>query len=201
VSPSGHDDLTADRTGALMARVLDEITEPMREWLEAQHVFFVASAPRADEGHVNVSPKGGDTFRVLERGRVAYLDLTGSGVETVAHVRENRRLTIMFCAFDGRPNIVRLFGRAEVHEVGTDSFASLAGSFPAVPGARSIISLDVDRIQTSCGLSVPLMSFDGDRHDLERWAEKKGPEGLADYWAEKNLTSIDGLDGLTEAGR
>src|SRR5689334_11369253 len=116
-----------------MAKVLDEITPELAAWLEAQHMYFVASAPLSAEGHVNLSPKGGDTFRVLGPQRVAYLDLTGSGIETVAHIAENERLTIMFCAFEGRPKIVRLFGRGTVHEAGTAGFEELAGRFPELP--------------------------------------------------------------------
>ena len=179
-----------------MAKTLDEITPELSEWIEAQHMYFVASAPLASTGHVNLSPKGGDTFRVLGPRRVAYLDLTGSGVETIAHVRENERLTVMFCAFEGRPKIVRLFGRGAVHEAGTSGYDELEPRFPELLGRRSIITLDVDRIQTSCGFGVPLMEFVADRGEMATWAEKKGPDGIVDYWATRNAESIDGLVGL-----
>ena len=179
-----------------MAKVLESISPELRSWLEAQHVFFVATAPLSGEGHVNLSPKGGDTFRVLGDRQVAYLDLTGSGIETIAHLGENGRVTMMFCAFDGRPKIVRLFGRGEAHLVDSAGFTELAPRFPDLPGRRSVIVLDIERIQTSCGFGVPLMSFEADRGEMAAWAEKKGPDGIVDYWATKNVESIDGLIGL-----
>jgi hypothetical protein len=178
-----------------MARVLERITPELTEFLEAQPLFFVATAPAGADGHVNLSPKGYDTFRVLDEHTVAYLDLTGSGAETIAHLRENGRITFMFCAFSGRPNIVRLFGAGEVLVVGTPEAAPVLERFPTLPGARAIVTVNVDRIQTSCGYAVPLMEVVSDRDLLLDWAEKKGDAALEDYRQEKNATSIDGLPG------
>jgi hypothetical protein len=179
-----------------VADTLPAISPSLAEWLHAQPVFFVATAPRGGDGHVNLSPKGLDGFRVLDEHRVAYLDLTGSGVETIAHVRENGRITLMFCAFTGNPRICRLYGRGIVHEVGTEQFGALAAGFPPHPGRRSIVEVDVDRISTSCGFGVPLMELVGPRERLLDWARAKGDQGLVEYRATKNAASIDGLPGL-----
>ncbi len=178
-----------------MASVIDSLDDQLVEWIQAQPVFFVASAP-TDGGHVNLSPKGHDSLRVLGPRSVAYLDLTGSGAETIAHIRQNGRLTIMLCAFEGPPRIVRLFGTGTAHPLGTDRFAELAPRFPELPGTRSIVELDVDRIQSSCGYAVPFMAFDRERPTLRQWADRKTPEELRDYWAAKNAASIDGLPAL-----
>jgi hypothetical protein len=178
-----------------MGRVLEAITDELAEFIAAQRVFFVATAP-TDGGHVNVSPKGLDTFAVLDPNTVAYLDLTGSGVETVAHLRENGRITIMFCAFDGKPNIVRLYGRGEVRPIGEPSADALLPRFGGYPGARSVICVQVDRVSTSCGYGVPLLSYEGERDQLLQFAERRGPGGLVEYREEKNAVSIDGLPGL-----
>jgi hypothetical protein len=166
------------------------------EFIGQQPMFFVASAPTGDDGHVNVSPKGYDTFRVLDDHTVAYLDLTGSGAETIAHVRQNGRLTIMFCSFGEKPLILRLFGPAEAILLGDQRFDELAAQLPHVAGARSIIRLDVDRVQTSCGYAVPHMEFVAARPRLEEWADHQGPDGLEEYWAAKNQQSIDGIPAL-----
>jgi hypothetical protein len=171
------------------------IDAALRTWIEAQHVFFVASAPLAADGHVNVSPKGGDTFRILDERHVAYLDLTGSGIETIAHLAENGRITIMFCAFDGRPKILRLQGRGEVVRPDDDGFDELVARFPALPGIRSVIRVGIDRMASSCGFGVPLMAFESDRDEMSEWAERKGPDGLVEYRAKRNATSVDGLPG------
>jgi hypothetical protein len=167
----------------------------LREWIEAQHMFFVGSAPLDEAGHVNVSPKGGDTFRILDEHTVAYLDLTGSGIETIAHLRENGRIVVMFCAFEGRPKIVRLWGRGEVVAPDHHDFAGLVSTFPELPAIRSVIRIHVDRLASSCGFGVPLMSFDADREELAEWAARKGPDGLVEYRAKRNATSVDGLPG------
>jgi hypothetical protein len=179
-----------------MGRVLDAITDELAVFIAAQRVFFVATAP-TDGGHVNVSPKGLDTFAVLDANTVAYLDLTGSGVETVAHLRENGRITIMFCAFDGNPNIVRLYGRGEVLSIGEPEADALLPRFGAYPGARSVIRAQVDRVSTSCGYGVPLLGYEGERDQLLQFAERRGPDGLVEYREEKNAVSIDGLPGLS----
>ena len=181
-----------------MGRSFDAIPDHLVAWMEQQPIYFVASAPLDAGGHVNVSPKGGDSFRVLGPNAVAYLDLTGSGAETIAHTRENGRLTVMFCSFDEKPNIVRLFGRGEAVLPDDDRFPALAARFPANPGTRSVVTLDVTKVTSSCGYSVPMMDLVGHRDTLDRWAERKGPDGIAEYWGQKNQTSIDGLPALAD---
>jgi hypothetical protein len=178
-----------------VGKAYEALDDALIEWIGQQHVFFVASAPN-DGGHVNLSPKGHDSLRVLGPTEVAYLDLTGSGAETVAHLRENGRITIMFCAFSGPPQIVRLFGQGTAHPVGSERFASLAPHFELLPGARSIITVAIDRVQTSCGYSIPFMDYREERPTLQQWATRKGDDGLVAYWAEKNARSIDGLPAL-----
>lgn len=179
-----------------MSKQLDAIDEALAEWLPRQPVFFVATAPLSAQGHVNCSPKGGDSFRVLGPHEVAYLDYTGSGAETAAHLRENGRIVLMFCAFDGKPNVVRLHGQGEVWTEGQAEFAALAAHFPPNPGARAVVRVQVSRVSTSCGFSVPLMDFREGRETLDKWAQAKGPEALREYRAEKNAVSIDGLPAL-----
>lgn len=179
-----------------MAKVLDHIDESIERFIGAQHMFFVASAPLAAEGHVNLSPKGMDSFRILDPHTVGYLDLTGSGVETLSHVKENGRLVVMFCAFTGAPNIVRLHGHAEVFELGQPEYPTYARHFPELPGARAIILLHVTRVATSCGYAVPRFEYAGERDALGRWAQNKGQAGLEAYRREKNAESIDGLPGF-----
>jgi hypothetical protein len=179
-----------------MGRVVDGISAELAAFLEAQPVFFVATAPDDPDGHVNCSPKGLDTFRVVDDRTVAYLDLTGSGVETVAHLRDNGRITLMFCAFTGRPDIVRLYGRGRVVPADAPDAGPWLERFPELPGARAVIVVDVERVSSSCGFAVPRMTLDADRDELVAWAEKKGPDGLARYWQEKNVASIDGLPGI-----
>ncbi len=178
-----------------MGLVLDEITDEVAAFIAAQRMFFVATAP-TDGGHVNLSPKGLDTFAVLDANTVVYLDLTGSGVETIAHVRANGRITVMFCAFDGKPNIVRLYGHGEVLTVGEPEANALLARFGEYPGARAVIRVRVDRVSTSCGYGVPRLRYDGDRDQLLQWAERRGPDGLVEYRQGKNAASIDGLPGL-----
>jgi len=182
-----------------MGKVFDGIDDKLAGWIAAQHLFFVATAPRDDGGHVNVSPKGLDSFLVLGPRSVAYLDLVGSGAETIAHLRENGRITFMFCAFEGLPRIVRLHGRGEVLEPGDRDWGALAARFPAHPSRRSIIRAELSRIADSCGYGVPLLRFEGDREQLGAWAERKGPEGLRAYQLERNRTSLDGLPALRGA--
>jgi Pyridoxamine 5'-phosphate oxidase len=180
-----------------MAKVFDEISDGLREFIEAQPVFFVATAPSGSGGHVNVSPKGGrGLFRVTGPLGFAYVDLMGSGVETIAHLRENGRITLMVCAFSGPPQIVRLHGRGEVVRPRDPGFDELARLFPDLPGTRTIIRVAVERVGSSCGFAVPLMSYEGERDRLHQWAESKGPDGLEAYRAGKNAVSIDGLPAL-----
>lgn len=175
-----------------MGKVVECITPELQAFIEAQPLFFVASAPLSGEGHVNLSPKGLDCLRVLSPTRVAYLDLTGSGNETAAHVRENGRITFMFCAFAGAPRILRLYGAGRVLLPGTPQWAELGGRFPPLPGARQLVVAEISRVQTSCGFGVPLMDYVRQRDTLLRWAEAKGGE-LPGYRRQKNARSIDGL--------
>jgi Pyridoxamine 5'-phosphate oxidase len=179
-----------------VARAWDTLPPKLADAVRAAPLFFVATAPLADEGHVNVSPKGADTLRILDKRTVAYLDLTGSGVETIAHLRENGRITIMVCAFKGPPQIVRLYGRGEVVLPGDEGFGALAACFPPLPGIRSVIRVALERVSSSCGYGVPLLRHEGERTRLREWAEGKGPDGLAEYREVHNAVSIDGLPGL-----
>jgi Pyridoxamine 5'-phosphate oxidase len=193
-----------------VAKVFDGIDSRLADWIAAQALFFVASAPLAKEGHVNVSPKGPiDTLRVLDERTVAYLDLVGSGAETIAHLRENGRIVIMLCAFSGPPRIVRLHGSGEVLLAADTSFDALAQrcafAQPAVADARrAIVLVHVTRVADSCGYGVPLMSFEGERPHADAWAQKKvrvgGGAALLDYQREKNATSIDGLPAVELPG-
>jgi Pyridoxamine 5'-phosphate oxidase len=179
-----------------VGKVSDSISEELREWIEAQRIFFVATAPRADEGLVNCSPKGMDSFRVFDPQTVGYLDLTGSGIETVAHLRENGRIVILFCAFAGPPRILRLHGRGDVVVPGAAEWDLLAARFPALPGARSIVRVRVTRVAASCGYGVPRFDHREDRDALTKWAVAKGDEGVARYQDVNNRKSLDGLPGL-----
>ncbi len=183
-----------------MAKTFESIDERLTEWLLAQPVFFVSTAPIDGDGLLNCSPKGNrDELAVLDGRTVAYLDQTGSGVETIAHLQENGRIVVMFCAFTGPPRIVRLHGRGRSVRTDMPEFAELAGWFRGSTGVgvRSIIVVDVRRIADSCGYGVPLMSFVGHRPTMDQWSARKGPEGIRNYWAEHNQASIDGLEGLT----
>ncbi|GIW45661.1 MAG: pyridoxamine 5'-phosphate oxidase [Candidatus Binatia bacterium] len=175
------------------------IEPAVREFIARQHVFFVATAPLAKDGHINVSPKGLDSLRVLDERTVAYVDLTGSGAETIAHLRENGRITLMFCAFEGDPKIVRVYGRGEAIEPDHPEFGVLLKHFRNWPGLRAIIRIHVERVAQSCGYGVPLYQFVGDRSRLIDWAQQKGPQGLRDYQQRHNRWSIDGLPGLRMA--
>ena len=179
-----------------MGKIFDAIDEKLAGWLRAQRMFFVATAPLAASGHVNLSPKGHDSFAVMGPREVAYVDFTGSGVETVAHLRENGRIVLMFCAFEGPPRIVRLHGRGAVHLSGDARFDEVVGRFPAYLGTRAVIRVALDRIADSCGYAIPLYEYRGERTQLEDWAARKGPDGVRAYRAENNAKSIDGLPGL-----
>jgi hypothetical protein len=175
-----------------MGKVLPHITDGLRGFIERQRVFFVATAPLAG-GHVNLSPKGMDSFRVLGPTTVAYLDNVGSGNETAAHVLENGRITVMFCALEGSPLILRLYGAGRAVLPGDAEWTTLAPRFPTRAGVRQIIVAELTRVQTSCGEAVPLYAYQGDREALVAWAEEKGEAGIAAYQREKNVRSIDGL--------
>ncbi|MBI3611212.1 MAG: pyridoxamine 5'-phosphate oxidase family protein [Nitrospirae bacterium] len=179
-----------------MSKIYEQIDDKLSDWIKQQRIFFVATAPLAGDGHVNCSPKGGDSFRVIDPLTVAYQDLTGSGAETIAHLRENGRIVIMFCAFEGPPMIVRLHGRGEAITPGHPDFSSLAAQFPKNPGTRAVIRLKVTRISDSCGYVVPFFDYRGQRDSLEKWVEAKGTTGLEEYRRAKNAQSIDGLPAL-----
>ena len=179
-----------------MSKQLEMIDEDLADWMRAQHVFFVATAPLAATGHVNCSPKGGDCFRILGPMTVAYQDYTGSGAETSAHLAENGRIVIMFCAFDGKPQIARLHGHGAVFAPADPGYAELAKLFPENPGTRAIVKVDVTRVSTSCGFSVPILEFREPREILDKWADNKGPDGLTTYRREKNSLSIDGIPAI-----
>ncbi|OOQ61138.1 pyridoxamine 5'-phosphate oxidase family protein [Mucilaginibacter pedocola] len=176
-----------------MAKFFEEIGPRHREFIEAQKIFFTASAPLSGDGHVNLSPKGMDAFRVLSPNKVAYMDINGSGNETSAHLLENGRITIMFCAFDGPPNILRLYGKGYTVLPGTSEWDELSPLFHLPLSSRQIIVTNVDIVQTSCGYGVPFYDYKGERDQAIKWAENKGEEGIEKYQAEKNRISLDGL--------
>ena len=176
-----------------MAKSYPQLTDEFTEWIHQQAIFFVATAPLHADGHVNLSPKGLDSFRVLSPTQVAYLDLTGSGNETSAHVAENGRVTLMWCALAGPPRILRIYGQGEVVLPGTERWQELMPRFTELPGARQLIVVQAERVVTSCGFGVPLFSYEGERNTLLHWAEKKGGEGIREYQREKNQRSIDGI--------
>jgi hypothetical protein len=176
-----------------MGKFWDSIQPPHQEFIERQKMFFTASAPLSANGHINLSPKGLDSFRVLSPTRVVYMDIVGSGNETSAHLLENGRITIMFCAFDGPPNILRLYGTGTTVLPGSADWATLAGHFQVQANTRQLIVVNVHKVQTSCGFGVPLYEYTGERDHADKWAAKKGVAGLADYQLEKNLVSLDGL--------
>lgn len=183
-----------------MGKVYDAIDAPIADFIRTQRVFFVATAPLAADGHINLSPKGLESFAILDPHTVAYLDLTGSGVETIAHLRENGRITICFCAFEGPPKILRLYGRGEAIEPGHGDFAALVARFPKYLGTRSVMRVAVDRIADSCGYGVPEYRYVCERAQLLLWAERKGRDGVRAYQQEHNVTSLDGLPGLRGPG-
>lgn len=179
-----------------MGKVFDAIDPKLAEWMAAQPLWFVSTAPLAEDGHVNVSPRGHDTFSVLGPNRIGWVDYTGSGVETIAHLRENGRICVMFTSFDGRPRIVRLHGTGTVLVPGDPGFDEVASRHAENPSTRAVIAVDVTRISDSCGWGVPVMEVRDERDLIRLHAEKKGPDGMAAYRAEKNAVSIDGLPGL-----
>lgn len=175
-----------------MGKQLDAITPELQTFIEKQPIFFVGTA--AAEGRVNVSPKGMDSFRVLNKNKIVWLNLTGSGNETAAHLLKHPRMTIMFCAFEGKPLILRLYGNATIYHPRDAMFQEHIELFPETAGARQIIEMQVDLVQTSCGYAVPFMEFKEERTVLKSWAEKQGQERIEQYWEEKNTQSIDGFE-------
>ncbi|NYE94017.1 hypothetical protein FHU41_000238 [Psychromicrobium silvestre] len=179
-----------------MGKIFDSIDDKLKAWIEKQPLWFVATAPLGADGHVNMSPRGHDSFSVLDGHRVGWVDYTGSGVETIAHLRENGRICLMFASFDSRPRIVRLHGRGSVSLPGEALFEEVVALHPVHPGTRAVITVDVTRVSDSCGWGVPVMEVTGERDLLLLQAEKKGPQGMSEYRAEKNMRSIDDLPGL-----
>jgi hypothetical protein len=184
------------RPGAGVGSIFPDLNERLREFIAQQKMFFVATAPLAADGHVNLSPKGLDCLRILGPTTVAFVDFTGSGIETVAHLRENGRLTIMFCAFEGPPRILRLRGWGEAVEPNDKSWDDYYRQLPHSAQARSIIVLHVETIADSCGYGIPLYDYVGERSQLLAWCDRKGADGILEYQAQKNRYSIDGLPGL-----
>ncbi len=182
-----------------MGRTYAEITPELRGFIERQRMFFTASAPSGSDGHVNCSPKGLDSLAILGPRRVAYLDLVGSGAETLAHVRQNGRLLLMFCAFEGPPKIVRLHGRAVVRMPSEADYEELSRRFEVEGARRCVIDLEVTRVSDACGYGVPLMEFQAERPQIADWARAKGPAGVEEYIAMKNAISIDGLPAVDPA--
>ncbi|TSE08294.1 pyridoxamine 5'-phosphate oxidase family protein [Aquimarina algiphila] len=172
-----------------MAKIFDEINPEFETFIKNQKIFFVGTA--ATEGRVNISPKGMDTFRVLGPNKVVWLNLTGSGNETAAHVLKNNRMTILFCSFEGKPLILRLYGQAKIHHQRDESYHEYIDLFPKILGSRQIIEMNVDTVQTSCGYAVPFMDFKEERTQLKSWAEKQGEDRLKEYHKERNKVSID----------
>lgn len=179
-----------------MGKEFEAIDDKLQRWIEKQRMFFVATAPLDGNGHVNCSPKGLDSLRVLGPRQLAYVDLGGSGIETVAHIRENQRITIMLCAFDGPPKIFRFYGRGRAVEPGNTEFNDLVARFPEQPSVRNIIVIDVERIMDSCGYGVPEFDFRKDRESMANWINSKTDEELAQYRRDNNSESLDGLPGL-----
>jgi hypothetical protein len=179
-----------------VGKIYPTIDDSVRKFIQAQPLFFVGSAPLDPDGHINVSPKGLDTLRVLSPLTIAYLDLTGSGIETVSHLKENGRVVLMFCAFQGSPRILRVYGRGRVVEPDQTEFLDLTSQFPEYEGTRAIILVEVSRVADSCGFGVPLLQYQGERNQLSAWAHKLGLEGLKTYRQEKNHKSIDRILGL-----
>ncbi|WP_192349163.1 pyridoxamine 5'-phosphate oxidase family protein [Algoriphagus sp. Y33] len=175
-----------------MGKKLEFITPELRDFIIDQKIFFVGTA--ADEGSVNISPKGTDSFRVIDENKIIWLNLTGSGNETAAHLLKNSRMTIMFCAFEGKPLILRLYGNAKIYHRRDSEFQKHIGLFPENTGSRQIIEMDVHLVQTSCGFAVPFMDFKEERNTLNAWSSKQGIEGIEKYWESKNTQSIDGFE-------
>ncbi len=174
-----------------MSKFYTKITSRVQKFMEAQKMFFVATAPNS--GRINLSPKGMDSFRVVNENRILWLNLTGSGNETAAHILENNKITLMFCAFEGNPNILRIYGKGKVIHPKDTEWKDVISLFPEIPGARQIFDITVESAQDSCGMSIPFYEYKGDRNQLNDWAIAQGEEKVKQYWKDKNQTSIDGL--------
>lgn len=179
-----------------MGKEFQEIDERMQRWIEKQHMFFVSTAPLADDGLINCSPKGLDSLRVIGSRSIVYADTGGSGIETVAHLKENGRIVLMLCAFEGPPKIFRFYGTGRSVEPHDEEFAGLLSRFPEMPAIRNFVVIDVECIRDSCGYGVPLYEFKKERDSLSNWSENKSDDELLDYRIENNARSLDGLPGL-----
>ena len=175
-----------------MGKRFNEIRQEHEGFIKNQKIFFVGTA--ASSGRINISPKGMDTFRIIDKNKIVWLNLTGSGNETAAHLIRNERMTIMFCAFEGKPMILRLYGNAKIYHPRDISYKEYIDMFPQIAGARQIIEMEIDLVQTSCGNAVPFMDFREERSQLKSWAEKQGEKRLKTYWKEKNSASIDNFN-------
>jgi len=173
-----------------MGKQYNHIPEKQQKFINEQKLFFVATATA--DSKINLSPKGMDSLRILDNKRVVWLNLTGSGNETAAHLLENNRITVMFCAFEGAPLILRVYGTAKIYHPRDEQYRDLIGLFPKIIGARQIIDIEVEMVQTSCGMAVPYYDFKEGRNQLEQWAEDKGQEKIEEYWVERNTKSLDG---------
>lgn len=174
-----------------MSKFYTKLTSRVQKFIEAQKMFFVATAP--NNGRINLSPKGMDSIRVVNENRILWLNLTGSGNETAAHILENERITMMFCSFEGNPNILRIYGKGKAIHPKDTEWNELISLFPEIPGARQIFDITVESAQDSCGMSIPFYEYKGERNELNDWAENQGKEKVAQYWKDKNQESIDGL--------
>ena len=175
-----------------MGKKLEQITPELQTFIGEQKIFFVATA--GSDGLVNLSPKGMDSLRIMAPNRVLWLNVTGSGNETAAHLLENNRITIMFCAFEGKPMILRLYGKGKAYHHYDREWDEFIDLFPKMAGARQMFDIEVNMVQTSCGMAVPFMDYNREREDLTKWAQKKGEDGVKKYWSEKNTVSLDGLE-------
>ena len=175
-----------------MGKRAEKLTSRQIAFIEKQQLFFVATAMK--DGHINLSPKGLDSFKVLDEKRVLWLNLTGSGNETATHLMNDGRMTLMFCAFEGPPMILRLYGRAKIYHQYDAFWDEHIGLFPEIAGSRQLIDMKIELVQTSCGFGVPMMEFVEQRKSLVQWAEDKGNDGIKDYWEEKNTVSLNGLE-------
>jgi hypothetical protein len=173
-----------------MGKQLEQISPDLQEFIQKQKLFFVATA--MSTGKVNLSPKGMDSFRILAPKRVMWLNVTGSGNETAAHLQENDRITVMFCAFEGKPLILRLYGKGKAYYPRDKEWTEYISLFPELPGARQLIDIEVEMVQTSCGMAVPFMDFNRERDELKKWTQKQGETGVKEYWNKKNTVSLDG---------
>jgi len=173
-----------------MAKFYTALNSRLQKFIAAQKIFFVATAPL--EGRINLSPKGMDSLRVVNENRILWLNVTGSGNETAAHLLQNPRITLMMCSFEGAPNILRIYGKGKAIHPKDAEWKNVVGLFPETPGTRQIFDIEVESAQTSCGMSIPYFNYKGEREELNNWAKEKGEKGIKQYWEDKNLTSIDG---------